>query len=201
MTSLHPVLTTAKIAINLKWTIIDTMAIRLSNVDRWYQSNIGEEYEREATRFGVTKHDNILHVGCGKYPLSEIVLNTQIGSPITGIDNKKHVVNIAQRYINRTLQNHTITLEHGDGRHYTLDPYNVIILSSCTTPLFEVLDHVSKTAKSGTKLIIRELNLALPQLQRYLKDHPRFSIHETISNTKGTRFKALEWSTIHATIR
>lgn len=187
-----------KSILNIKWRIIDSLAYHLKAVDNWYTKGIGADYEKEYTTFQISKKDNVMHIGCGGYPLTEYIISERLGAKITGIDNNSKVIQKAKKHQQKHHPNlSNIAFKQEDGT--TIDPenYTVIILSSCTTPMSQVLQNLTKKAQLNTSIILRELNTYIPQIDAFLKHHPELKELQRIHHNSGTHFKNLKWQSIH----
>jgi protein-L-isoaspartate O-methyltransferase len=154
---------------------------------------IGKEYQKETQQFKISKDDKTLHIGCGAYPLTEITLGTLIGAHVVGIDNNPIAVQRAQQTIrNKNLQN-KITIRQGDGINFPVKDYTVIILSSCSSPKLDILNHVIKTARPQTKIIVREIQLEAQRILEYIKSHNNIELVDTLLHKPFPFIAPLGW--------
>jgi predicted RNA methylase len=142
---------------NLFWHIIDIFSGLLSVFGIFYESYIGKEYEKEKKAFNIKNNQSILHIGCGAYPITAIILSKYTNKKIVAIDKNPFVVRVANNVIKKKKFHTKIRVEHGDGSVYNISDYDIIIISSCTIPKEKVIEHVITNAKSNSTIIIREL--------------------------------------------
>ncbi|MFO8077383.1 MAG: class I SAM-dependent methyltransferase [Thermoplasmatota archaeon] len=150
---------------NLFWHVIDITASFNSVIAELYEKYIGRQYLKEKNTFIKNSAQHILHIGCGAYPITALILAKTSQSKITAIDNNPVIANLAKKVIEQKKHkspSNNITIEQGDGAKYPLNGFDTIILSSCSYPKKEVLEHVFKKASTSTTIIVRELDKEVP---------------------------------------
>ena len=78
--------------------------------------------------------------------------------------------------------NGKIRVEKGDGTKYPLDEFDTIIISGCSVPKIEVLEHVLKDAKPQSRIIIRDTFLDIESIIKNLNPHQDITIIEKMDN-------------------
>ena len=96
--------------------------------------------------FNLKNAENILHIGCGAFPISAMILHEVNGGKIVGIDSNSKFVNLARKVINNKNLSDRIEIKHGNGMSFPLNDFDTIIISSCSNPKIKILEHVFKTA-------------------------------------------------------
>ena len=167
---------------NYIWKAIDFVACRVKRFANIYENTISKEYVREGDLFKISESKNILHIGCGSYPITAITLAKLNGSKVVGIDIDSRAIKMANNVINRKNLQDKISIEIGDGRKYPLGKFDTIIISSCSVPKIEILDHIFKTAKLNCKIIVRELNGASNSVLDCINLHKNIEIINRIGN-------------------
>ena len=180
---------------NILWRGIDIIAENFPIFAyRYYQKIIGEEYQKEYHQFNISADDSVLHIGCGTYPLTELILRSVCNpKKIKGIDNRKKATDIAQKYISTQKKNRRITIDYGDGTQYDLNGYSTIIISSCATPKTPILNHLIHNAPSDTKIILREVESSAPSIYSFLKCQKNLSIQDSIIHHPFPFVKPFGW--------
>lgn len=180
---------------NILWRGIDIIAENFPIfASRYYQKIIGDEYQKEYNQFNISADDSILHIGCGTYPLTELILRSACNpKKIKGIDNRKKATAIAQKYISTQKQNQRITIDYGDGTQYDLDGYSTIIISSCATPKTPILNHLIHDTSSDTKIILREVESSAPSILTFIQHHKNISIQDSIIHHPFPFVKPFGW--------
>jgi len=117
---------------------------------------VGNEYRRESKIFLLSKAKNILHIGCGSYPITAMVLAEIDAVKIVAIDNDARVVKRASKIINKYNLNGKVKVEKGNGIKYPLDEFDTIIISGCSVPKIKVIEHVLKDAKPQSRIVLRD---------------------------------------------
>lgn len=135
--------------------MIDIIACKLKSIAKLYDRIVGKEYREEMKKFKLEKSKNILHVGCGSYPITAMTLADMYDAKIVTIDNDEKSIERANKYLDRKKLNGKIKALHGNGINYPLEDFDTIIVSGCSVPIAKALEHAFKNAKSGTKIIAR----------------------------------------------
>lgn len=138
------------------WNCIDHLSCNIPKIASLYDKSISKRYEKESETFGITNESNILHIGCGAYPITAITLAKLNGSKIVGIDNNPKVIEVANQIIHKKDLHGQIIIERGDGTDYPVNQFDTIIISGCSSPKVKILEHIFKTARSQSKIIVRE---------------------------------------------
>jgi len=126
---------------NYYWYIIDNLAFKLDKfAEIYYKKSIGSQYRMEYQTFNISKNDKVLHIGSGAFPLTEIDVVRE-----------------------KNLQD-KIKINLGNGKNYPIKEFDVIIISSCASPMVKIIEHVFKNAKSNSKIIVRAIETSLKPL-------------------------------------
>lgn len=153
---------------NFFWKFIDTVAHKNRKIAEEYEKVIGLHYKKEYEEFGIFKYNKVLHIGCGAYPLTEITLTSSSGIKVVGIDKNLQAVMSAKEIIRKKNLEKNVTIEHGNGINYPAGGYDVIIVSSCSTPKEKVLDNIFKLANKNSLIVVREINSAIDNIIDYI---------------------------------
>ena len=98
---------------NLFWKTIDWLAYKINYAAKIYDRTVGNEYRNERKKFDLTKSKKILHIGCGSYPITAMVLAEIDGAKVVTIDNNVRAVKRAKEVIKRKNLNGKIKVEFG----------------------------------------------------------------------------------------
>lgn len=161
---------------------IDYLACKIEKFAELYEKSISREYEKESKMFDISESNNIIHVGCGAYPITAITLAKMNDKKIVAIDRNPRTVKLAKQVINKKNLHDLIIIENGDGRSYPLERFDTIIVSSCSIPKIEILKHVFKTAKPNSKIIVRELYGASRVVVNCIGSHEDIELVKKIGN-------------------
>jgi hypothetical protein len=157
----------------LFWHLIDLTASFDSYAASIYEKYIGREYLKEKQFFLNEDSKNILHIGSGAYPITALVLAKTINANITAIDKNLFISNIAKKVIKKRDNefNSSITIRKGDGSNFPLHQFDTIIVSSCSYPKKDILQHVFSDSSSMTTIIVRELEDEFPLSNGFLSKY------------------------------
>lgn len=175
--------TLIKKTLNFYWFIFDMFAYKFKKIgDMYYNKFIGTAYRREYADINISKSQKVLHIGCGVFPLTEMTIVSSTGAQVVGIDRNKKVLPAARDIIARKQINGKIQVVYGNGVNYPVDGFDVIIISSCATPILQILDHVIHDAKDNAMIIIREVETAVRPLLKYLNSQNDITIIKKIGH-------------------
>jgi len=161
---------------NFFWDVIDTWSYKSKKMAAFYNKYIGCEYKSEYETFGLSKGSKVLHIGCGPYPLTMVELATMLDIQIVGIDVNGKAVRQARDLINKRSLENKITIEQADGATYPVESFDVIIVSSCSSPKIKILHHLFATAKTNAIIIVRELDVATREIYECITEHKNIVI-------------------------
>jgi precorrin-6B methylase 2 len=174
--------------------MIDLLANRFDTfASHYYDNSIGSEYRKEYQKYHIDNDDNILHIGCGIFPLTEITLAQQTNATIVGIDKDKKIIKKAISSIQHYGLDQQIQIVHGEGENYPLKSFSVIIISSCASPKKSILHHIINQMKTGTKIIIREVETSSKPLFDILSKDQNLSFCGSISHHPFPFYSPFGW--------
>jgi protein-L-isoaspartate O-methyltransferase len=175
--------TLIKKTLNFYWFIFDMFAYKFNRIgDMYYNKFIGTAYRREYADINISKYQKVLHIGCGVFPLTEMTIVSSTGAQVVGIDRNSKVLPAARDIIQRKQMEGKIQVVYGNGINYPVDGFDVIIISSCATPILQILDHVIHNAKGNAMIIIREVETAVRPLIKYLDAQNNIKIMKKIGH-------------------
>lgn len=169
-----------KLRTNTFWHCVDIVACKFKKFAEFYKKTVGREYRKEAIKFDLSKAKNILHVGCGSYPISAMTFADMNGAKIVTIDINQKSIKLANEILDKEDFNGRITADIGDGSKYPLEKFDTIVISSCSVPKNEVIEHVLKDAKPQSKIIIREAYSSVDALIDRINSHDDIKIMDEI---------------------
>ena len=167
---------------NIYWKIFDLLACKLPKLAKIYNKTIGKAYRVEREKFSLQDSKNILHIGCGSYPITAMVLAEMDDVNIVTIDNKDNSIKQANEIIKKYDLNDRITAKKGDGTKYPLDKFDTIIVSGCSFPKIQVLEHVFKNAKPDSRIIVRDSFLDMDSIINSINPGEDITVKKKIGN-------------------
>ncbi len=167
---------------NYFWKAIDYIACKIKRFAVLYENTLSKEYEKEGKLFNISDSKNILHIGCGSYPITAITLAKYNGGKVVAIDIDPRAIKLAAKVINSKKLQDKISIDQGDGRSYPIEKFDTIIISSCSIPKIEILNHIFKTAKINSKIIVREIYGASKAVEDCINLHKNIEIKKRIGN-------------------
>ena len=168
---------------NLFWYVVDFLSCKFKRFAAKYQKLLITEYKRESKQFNLKDAKNILHIGCGSYPISAIILYQENGGRIVGIDKNPKFVHCARKVINNKKLSDRIEIKQGDALSYPLDRFDTIIISGCSVPRIKVLDNIFKRAKPNTKIVVREIYCHNKPVEKLINSFKDIEVINKIDNS------------------
>ena len=141
---------------NFMWYLVDWISSHSNFASDLYEKTVGREYRKESEKLNLSSSKKVLHIGCGYYPMTAIILSEIKDLDITTIDHNKKSVEVAKKVIKNMKLDKKIFPKVGNGANYPLKGFDTIIISGCSFPKIKVVNHVLKNADKDCKIIIRE---------------------------------------------
>jgi precorrin-6B methylase 2 len=182
--------------VNYYWKFIDYLAYGMEKIANLYEKDISKEYEKETNMFNTINSNNIIHIGCGAYPATAITLAKMNCKNIVAIDRNARAVKLANKVITKKNLYNNITIKKGDGRTFPIEKFDTIIISGISTPKIEVLNHIFKTSKPDSKIIIRELCEISEAIENYINSHENIKLIKKIENNSQSDHKWKSFYTV-----
>ena len=180
--------------INLFWYCIDIICCKVDGLGDFYERIIGREYKKENKIFDISKSKNILHIGCGAYPITALILANNYDANIVAIDRNPKAVQLAKYVVDKKNLGKKIAVGIGKGEEYPVENFDTIIVSSCSVPKIKVLEHVFGTVKSQSKIIVRVLEWEAGSVINYIDGNDDVSLVKKIDNSS---FPCFRWSSLY----
>jgi precorrin-6B methylase 2 len=182
---------------NCFWELADTWSYKNEKIATFYNRFIGKEYQKEYENCAIASNVNVLHIGCGAYPLTEIVLASCSTGHIVGIDKNQKTVTQARQVIEKKKLEDCITITHGDGLDFSVDDFDVIIVSSCSLPKVQILKHLFEKAKSQSTIVVREVDIAANDILQCLDAHHDIELIKQVRHNPFPFFEPIGWTTFY----
>ena len=146
---------------------------------RYYEDIIDEEIKMA----GICNSDKILHIGCGPVPSTSILINKKTGASVAGIDKNISATKGAKSCIKMINRNNKIQIQHANALDYKVQDFDVIMFSQGVEPRYKILESISKSMKTNTRLIFRTVSSADGELTNQDSIIKKlFKISKTISH-------------------
>lgn len=183
-----------KIRLNYFWHFIDFLSFYFSRCGQLYEKIIGKEYEIEIDKFNLENSKNILHIGCGAYPITALVLAKKTSANIVSIDKDPIAIKFAKKIISKKKLNKKIKINIGNGEKFPVKNYDTIILSSCSSPKKKILKHIFNNADLNTKIIVREIKRNISDINKIIESNKNIIYKDMIKNHSIPNFN---WFSIY----
>jgi len=174
---------------NFFWHFADLLSCTSQRLGKLYEGIIGTEYKKESEMFDISESKNLLHIGSGAYPITAIMLAKITDAEIIAIDKDSVAINLAKKVISKNELYKKITIKRGNGTEYPVERFDTIIVSSCSVPKIEILEHIFKTAKPKSKIIVRELEKNVKSLTNFIDSYDNILLMGKMSNHAFPNFK------------
>lgn len=179
---------------NLFWKFIDNLSFMNKKIGDIYEKAISKEYEEEIKKFNLKNSKNILHIGCGAYPISAIIFSKIKDSKIVAIDKNKNSVKKAKKIIKEKNLKDKVIIKKGKGEKFSVKEFDTIIVSGCSTPKTEILKNIFENAKKNTRIIVREQGEISNIILEIAENYKDIKIQKKIKNNP---FPTSSWESFY----
>jgi precorrin-6B methylase 2 len=181
---------------NLFWHLIDRLSSISDFIAGLYEKTVGNEYRNEREKFNLSKSKKILHIGCGSYPMTALILAEMSGVKIVAIDHNEKCVKITKKVLDQKNMNGKIYAEFGEGINYPLKGFDTIIASGFSQPKIQVIKHILQNSDKKSKIIIREPYYKDKIIKDILKNYTNVELIKKINNHA---FRTSNWESFYIT--
>ena len=181
---------------NYFWHCIEILCCRIKLFADMYEKFIGATYKKENKTFDLSNSKKILHIGCGGYPITALTLVKNYNANVVAIDRDPEAVKSAIQIVDDKKFSDKIDIRVGDGTKYPMDGFDTIIVSSCSIPKIEILEHIFKTAKPNNKIIVRELKWEAKEINDFIDANKNITLMKKIDNYSFPHFR---WCSFYCT--
>ena len=172
--------------VDLGFVLFEKIIAKLSKLFVFYLDFYDDMIENEIILASISKNDEILHIGCGSFPATSLLLAKKTKAEVTGIDNKKSSVKQALKIVKNQIFSEKIQIVHADALSFPLNTYDVIIISQGVEPYAKILKNISKNLKKNGRVIFRTSSTSegnLKENDMFLNDF--FKVDDIISQKKN----------------
>jgi len=140
---------------DLGFIVIEKIIVNLDRLLESYLDFYEEMVENEINLANISENDRILHVGCGAFPATSILLAKKIGAHITAIDKNHKSTKQARKLISRLNLADKIDIITEDSLKFPVEKFDLILVAQGIKPYKEALEHISRTIKTDARVVIR----------------------------------------------
>ncbi|MCK5636819.1 MAG: class I SAM-dependent methyltransferase [Thermoplasmatales archaeon] len=164
------------------WKIVDILDCKIKPIAKLYEKTIGKKYMEESKHFNLSNAKRVLHIGCGSYPITAMKLAEMGYDNIVTIDQDAKALKRANKVLYKRNLNGRIKAEKGSGTTYPLGEFDTIIVSGCSVPKKQVLEHILKNSEPKTRIIVRKTELDVDSFIKNLNPPQDVSIIDKKEN-------------------
>ena len=179
---------------NLFWYVVERLSSNSNFIEKLYEKTVGVEYRKEINKFNLSKSKKILHIGCGSYPITALILAEINHIRVVAIDHNKKCVKIARKVLEQKNMNGKISAELGEGLNYPLKGFDTIITSGGVQPNIQVINHILKNSEKKCKIIIREAYYKDKIIKNIIENSGDVELINKINNHA---FKTSDWDSYY----
>jgi len=136
----------------------------------------------ESKHFNLSNAKRVLHIGCGSYPITAMKLAEMGYDNIVTIDHDVKALKRANKVLNKRNLNGRVKAKKGNGTTYPLGEFDTIIVSGCSVPKKQVLEHILKNSKPETRIIVRKTDFDVDSFIKNLNPQQNISIIDIKEN-------------------
>lgn len=158
---------TYKKTTSIIWFIVDMMIVKKNVFLKLYPKNLEKNIKEEINKAKINENDKVLHIGCGPYPVTAILINKLTGAKVTAIDKNNLAVEIAQKYlVKNKIEN--VEIKKSDGGNISAEGFDVVVITSTVTPQKRVIDNIIQSVNNNCIIIYRELTVTKNKVDKYM---------------------------------
>jgi precorrin-6B methylase 2 len=170
------------------FTLLEILAARISFFDnhltRWRKS----VFLQEIQLLDISPGDKVLHLGCGALPSASVFIAQGKDVSVTGVDNNRIAMRLAQSYIKRKHLSDRITIEYGDGLTYPIHDFDAIFIAINVWPIDRVLMHLAETMKPTARILCKGSHHDVAALLKKKEFQTRYTIVSQLQHLKSESF-------------
>ncbi len=170
------------------FTLFEIAAARISLFDRLLTKWRKTVFLQEIQLLDISPSDRVLHLGCGALPTASVFIVQEKNAAVTGIDNNRIAVHLAQSYIKKKQLSNKIEIEYGDGATYPIHDFDKIFIAINVWPINRVLLHLAETMKPTARILCKGSHHDIFTLLEKEEFRTRFSIVTHLQHQKSESF-------------
>lgn len=120
-------------------------------VEKYYKNMV----KREVKLAGISSNDRVLVIGGGPCPCTGILIHQLTKAKVTVIDNVENCVKCSTELIKKLGLKKYVNIILKDGLDIDTSKFNVLHIALQITPKKRVIESLEKTAKNGTRILVR----------------------------------------------
>lgn len=155
-------------------------------VEKYYKNMV----KREVRLAEISSKDRVLVIGGGPCPYTGILIHQLTKANVTIIDNVENCVKYSTELINKMGLNKNVNIILQDGLDIDTSKFNVLHIALQITPKKRVIECLKKTAKKGTRILVRipkeTLNRLYSPIEKDFSTNSRNARHNLLSNVGKT---------------
>lgn len=134
---------------------LESLGGLMPRLGQWYSRVFyGSMIQREAAQAGLAPGSRVVHVGCGRFPMTALAL-AGLGFEVLAVDHDPQAVATAKKVVSKSQYSSQIQVELADGRGVQYSDYEAVWVSLHVEPKDEILLEAWKGLKVGGRLIYR----------------------------------------------
>lgn len=170
------------------FTFFEILATQINLFDHLLTRWRKPVFLQEIRLLDISPSDKVLHLGCGALPTASVLITKEKNVSVTGIDNNRIAVKLAQSYINKKHLTNKIIIEYGDGVTYPIHDFDVIFIAINVWPIDRILTHLAETMKPTTRILCKGSHNDISTLLEKKEFQARFSIRSLLQHPKSQSF-------------
>ena len=128
--------------------LVENIFIKLDGLISIYLDFYTPIMENEVASAEISETDKILHIGCGPIPATSIYIVQKTNAEVTGIDKNLKFVKKAETLVSKLKLDSKIHIIHSNALNFSLEKFDLIIVSLGVISFEEVIKYISKNMKS-----------------------------------------------------
>lgn len=138
-----------------KYSFLELLAVKIKFFENLLMKWRTPVFLKEINMTNITSKDRVLHIGCGLFPTSPIIITEETKAKVVSIDNNKIAIKFAKKIIEKKGLSKSIKIEFGDGKNYDVKDFDVIFIAINVWPIESVLKYLSSNIKNDAQIVCR----------------------------------------------
>jgi len=141
--------------IDFSFIFVENLIVNLDKLHDTYFDYYSDIITNEINIAEITSDKQVLHIGSGSIPVTSIIIAKNTGAKVVGIDKNSDSIKKGKTCILKSNLSDKIQLFNMDAESFSVNKFDIIIISHGVKPIDIILTHIAKSMKESAKVIYR----------------------------------------------
>jgi len=153
--------------IDLVFILLEKTVVHFEKIIPSYLDFYKKMINSEIDLASIVKDDKILHIGCGSFPATSILLANKLKTKVLGIDKNDKAVKNAILCVHTLNLSNLVEIRNAEAEGFCVNDYDVIIFSLGVNPYKKILEEISDSLKKNTRILFRTSSSSSGEITEY----------------------------------